>query len=212
MWQMQKPDQHLFITIKGFLLTRSWRDTNNGITLTFWANTERGPAQIIIPVQQAICFIARNNKLPLPSNVKRKPLELLNFNNEPVDGLYFKQQRDLNKLRQHLSYDKTQLYESEIKPAERFLMERFITASLQIEGQAIQKSGYLEFTNPRLTPVDYTPQLSWVSSPRIRIRQLERLSQSKREPSNSTVFLGCRRHRISGRQRGGQGLDWTRGC
>jgi DNA polymerase-2 len=161
---MQKIDHHSQNKkIKGFLLTRGWRDSNEGITLTFWANTEQGPAQIIIPAQQAVCFIARDNNLPLPNNIQRKQLNLLNFNNEPVDGIYFKSQRDLNKLRQHLSYDKTQLHESEIKPADRYLMERFITAPLQIEGQAIQQSGYLEFTNPRLTPVDYTPQLSWVS-------------------------------------------------
>ncbi len=159
---MRKND-HSLLKIKGFLLTRGWRDTANGITLIFWANTEQGAAQIIIPAQQAVCFIARHNKLPLQNTIQRKPLELLNFNNEPVDGLYFNHQRDLNKLRQHLSYDKTQLFESEIKPADRYLMERFITASLQIEGQAIQRDGYLEFTNPRLTPVDYTPQLSMVS-------------------------------------------------
>ena len=162
MQQMRKND-HSLLKIKGFLLTRGWRDTKNGITLIFWANTEQGAAQIIIPAQQAVCFIARHNKLPLQNTIQRKPLELLNFNNEPVDGLYFKHQRDLNKLRQHLSYDKTQLFESEIKPADRYLMERFITASLQIEGQAVQREGYLEFTNPRLTPVDYTPQLSTVS-------------------------------------------------
>ena len=42
-------------------------------------------------------------------------------------------------------------------------MERFITAPLQIEGKPVQREGYLEYTNPRLTPIDYTPQLSWVS-------------------------------------------------
>ncbi len=159
---MQKIDTNS-IKIKGFLLTRGWRDTKDGVTLVFWANTEQGAVQIIIPAQQAVCFIARHNQLPLPSNVQRKPLELLNFKNEPMDGLYFKHQRDLNKLRQHLSYDKTQLFESEIKPADRYLMERFITAPLNIEGPAIQREGYLEFANPRLTPTNYMPQLSWAS-------------------------------------------------
>jgi len=158
------PNNHCNIqTIKGFLLTRGWRDTPQGITLTFWAHTELGPAQIIIPAQQAVCFIEKNNKMNLPAHVERKSLDLFNLNNAPVDGLYFKHQRDLNKLRQHFSYDKTLLHESEIKPADRYLMERFITAPLQIIGHSTQKKGYLEFINPQLKPTDYTPDLSWVS-------------------------------------------------
>ena len=152
-----------FHDLSGFLLTRSWRDTPNGITLTFWANTEQGPVHIIIPAQHAICFITKTNKINLLASVERKPLDLFNLHNEAVDGLYFKQQRDLNQLRKHLSYDKTQLFESEIKPADRYLMERFITAPLQIIGKAQQRDGYLEFTNPQLKPTEYTPELSWVS-------------------------------------------------
>ena len=154
---------HNNLTLKGFLLTRGWRDTFNGITLTFWVNTEQGPAHIIVPEQKSICFIARKNQIKLPANIDRKSLDLFNLNNEAVDGLYFKQQRDLNQLRQHLAYDKTQLFESEIKPADRYLMERFITAPLQISGYATQKEGYIEFINPQLKPADYTPDLSWVS-------------------------------------------------
>ena len=77
--------------------------------------------------------------------------------------LYFPKQVQLNKLRDHLSYDKSQLLESEIKPTERYLMERFITASLEIDGEAIQRDGYLEFINPVLKRAIHTPELRWVS-------------------------------------------------
>ena len=185
--------------IKGFLLTRSWRDTPNGITLSFWANTENGPAHIIIPYQQAVCFIARSNELNLPDSIDRKPLDLFNLKHEPVDGLYFKQQRDLNQLRTHLAYDKTQLYESEIKPADRYLMERFITAPLEIIGEPIQRDGYLEFINPQLKPTEFTPTLKWVSldietedfrgqlySIAVTTEKSEHVFMVKDEPTNST--------------------------
>ena len=149
--------------LSGFLLTRSWRDTPQGIQLVYWVSTPNGPAKIVIEGQQAVCFIRRDNQIKLPNTVKRKAVKLKNFEHNDVDALYFQQQRELTKLRDHLAHDKTQLFESEIKPTERYLMERFITASLSIHGQAKQRNGYLEYLNPQLKPVDYSPDLKWVS-------------------------------------------------
>ncbi len=149
--------------VSGFLLTRSWRDTPTGSSLVFWASTEQGPAQIIIENQKPVCFIRRNNKIKLANNIERKQVKLKNLQHDDVDVLYFNQQQTLNQLREHLSYDKTQLFESEIKPTERYLMERFITASLEITGEPIQRNGYLEFKNPRIKPVEYSPNLRWAS-------------------------------------------------
>ena len=150
-------------TIKGFLLTRQWRDTLEGVELIYWLKSDVGAVRVVITGQQAVCFIRKSNQLKTPPSVQRKPLNLKTFADEPVDGLYFQQQRDLTALREHLAYDKTQLLESEIKPTERYLMERFITASLQVKGVATQKDGFLEFINPRLSSVKYLPDLSWVS-------------------------------------------------
>ncbi|HIO91909.1 MAG TPA: DNA polymerase II [Leucothrix mucor] len=150
-------------TIKGFLLTRQWRDTADGVELIYWLKSSEGAVRVLITGQQAVCFIRESNQLKTPAKMQRKALALKTFADEPVDGLYFQQQRDLTALRDHLAYDKTQLLESEIKPTERYLMERFITASLQVQGVAIQREGYREFINPKLISSDYEPDLSWVS-------------------------------------------------
>ena len=42
-------------------------------------------------------------------------------------------------------------------------MERFITAGLEIDGEAIQRDGYLEFINPVLKRAAHTPELRCVS-------------------------------------------------
>ena len=151
------------ITIKGFLLTRQWRDTADGVELIYWVKSDAGAVRIVITGQQAVCFIRQSNQLKTATTAQRKLLKLKTFADEPVDGLYFHKQRDLNALREHLAYDKTQLLESEIKPTERYLMERFITASLQVKGAATSQNGYLEFINPKLTNTEYVPHLSWVS-------------------------------------------------
>lgn len=179
----------------GFLLSRQWRDTATGITLSFWLKSPQGPVHIVIDKQQAVCFIRRNNTLNIGGfnktafnkaingtkngtkndarsssknatkgkSIQRKALELKTLDNEAVDGLYFNQQRELNSLREHLAYDKTHLLESEVKPTERYLMERFITASLSVKGKQIQRDGYIEYHNPVLKPAAYQPKFKSVS-------------------------------------------------
>lgn len=149
--------------LDGFLLTRQWRDTKNGLELSFWLSTEQGPLRLIVQGEQAVCFVRRSNQMQLPKHIHRKPLDLKNLNGDEMDGLYFHQQRDLTALRDHLNYDKTQLCESEIKPTERYLMERFITASLTARGKLIQKKDYLEIHQPQLKKSNYIPKLRWVS-------------------------------------------------
>lgn len=150
-------------SIQGFLLTRSWRDTRNGIELQYWFNTDNGPIRVVITQQQAICFIRQSNPLKVFGKTQRKSLELQTLDHQPIDGLYFNQQRDLTTLRNHLSHDKSQLLESEIKPTERYLMERFITANAVIKGTPTQKQGFIEYINPSLKTTHYSPKLRSLS-------------------------------------------------
>jgi len=76
-----------------------------------------------------------------------------------VDVLYFNQQRQL----QHLRQLDTPLCESDVKPADRFLMERFIRAAFCINGDIQSRNGHMHVRNPRLTPCDYHPTLKTVS-------------------------------------------------
>ena len=149
--------------IDGFLLTRQWRDTNNGIELSFWLATDQDPVRLVIENERAVCFIRRENQLKIPQSAQRKQLKLKDFDHAEMDGLYFRQQRDLQAMRDHLAYDKSQLYESEVKPTERYLMERFITAPMTVQGHVIQNDGYREIRQPKIKPAKYTPSLRWAS-------------------------------------------------
>lgn len=147
-----------------FLLTRHWRDGPNGVDLQFWAHSPAGPLRLVYPEQQAICFISRDGELPLDGfRMERKPLKLTDMQGQPVDGLYFRQQRQLQQFRERTAGSSTLLLESDVKVADRFLMERFVTAPLQVTGNPVQRNGYLELVNPHIRPVDYQPELSYLS-------------------------------------------------
>ena len=144
------------VDINGFLLTRQWRDSPKGIELSYWASTDSGPLRISISAQEAVCFIDRQRQMELMSGVRRQPVELKHLRGGPVDALYFKHQRSLNELHGQARWHDL-LYESDIKPSDRYLMERFITAAFAARGDVLDKSGYLELQNPLLKRADYVP-------------------------------------------------------
>jgi len=152
------------IDCQAYLLTRHWRDTPQGIELQFWASSPLGPLRLVYPGQKAVCFIPRDSDLPLPeAQVERKPLQLVDMTGQPVDGLYFLQQRQLQQLRQRTDGSSSRLLESDIKVSDRFLMERFITAPMEVSGEARKQDGYRQLVNPRLRPSEYSPALRYLS-------------------------------------------------
>ncbi len=153
-------------TTTGFLLTRQWRDTPQGLELVFWARTAEGPLRLLFQGQEAVCFIARGDG-PAAGGalglVRRRELDLQGLDGKPVDGLYFRRQRDLTAFHDQAARTGLVLYESDVKPHERFLMERFVTAPFEAQGEVVQRQDYREMLNPRLRPADFEPRLSYVS-------------------------------------------------
>jgi DNA polymerase-2 len=93
--------------------------------------------------------------------VELKPLQLRDFDQRPVLGLYCRQHRQLMQLEQRLRNAGVEVYEADIRPPERYLMERFITAPVQFTGQP-DAHGVL--CDAQLKPLpDYRPPLRLVS-------------------------------------------------
>ncbi|MEM8951636.1 MAG: DNA polymerase II [Pseudomonadota bacterium] len=143
---------------KGFVLTRQWRDRDHGLELVYWIATEGGPVRAVVSDQKAVCFIARDNDLgPWAANLafERRRLALHNLNDQAVDGLYFQRQRDLRDARDAFHARGIALFESDIKPSDRYLMERFITGACSVQGKPVQRDGYVEIRNARLASTRY---------------------------------------------------------
>ena len=154
-------------TLRAFLLTRHWRDTTDGLELSLWAASEHGPLRIVLDGEEAVCFVEReaapgNDSLAsLPC--RRRALDLTTLEGAPVDALYFRRQRDLVAARDLLRSRGGAPCESDLKPADRYLMERFVTAGFAARGEAVRRSGYLEMRNPAIRRDDYNKALRWVS-------------------------------------------------
>ena len=152
------------VSYPGLVLTRQWRDQSNGLELVFWVASNAGPLRLIYPAQKAVCFVPRGARLDAPGLLaERKPLDLQSMDGQPVDGLYFSSQKALQQFRDQAEAEGVALYEADIKPHDRYLMERFITAPLEVIGEPMQKRGYLEFTHPVIRPAHYQPCLRYLS-------------------------------------------------
>ncbi len=126
---------------QGFLLTRHWRDTAAGTEVDFWLATDDGPRQVRLPAQTSVAFIPAEQReqaefvLRGERGVELRPLELSDFHHRPVLGLYCKQYRLLLKLEKRLREHGVDVYEADVRPPERYLMERFITAPVAFGGE-----------------------------------------------------------------------------
>ena len=146
-------------TVNGFLLTRSWRDTPQGLELVFWGATSSGPVRLIVKPHEAVCFIARDQAASISGSTRRVPLKLRSMTGQAIDGLYFRYQRDLNTLRR----SGVTLAESDVKPTDRYLMERFVHAGFEVHGKRLNKDGVDTFVNAQLKAIEETPSLSALS-------------------------------------------------
>ncbi len=153
-------------TGQGFLLTRHWRDTPQGTEVFFWLATDEGPVKVTLPVQESVAFIPENQRaetlriLAGERGFRLASLTLRDFQRQPVLGLYCQSHRQLMRLEKKLRDEGLRIYEADIRPPERYLMERFITAPVWFNG-TLQGSHYQE---TRLKPApDYRPPLKWVS-------------------------------------------------
>lgn len=152
---------------QGFILTRHWRDTAQGTCVEFWLATDTGPLHVQLGVQPSVAFFPAVQREQVEALLKDetgidiRPLQLLDFQHRQVLGLYCQQHRQLIAIDTLLRRNGIDLYEADIRPPERYLMERFITAPVTFAGQ-VGTDGSL--TNAHLKPhADYRPTLRLAS-------------------------------------------------
>ncbi|MCK7522125.1 MAG: hypothetical protein MZV64_32820 [Ignavibacteriales bacterium] len=121
-------------SVKVFILTGEWQDIRGKNILKFVGTSdELGTVELTFS-NSPVFFIERKSvisNLSVPYN--RKEVELKNFDEKDVDALYFNTQRDLKTAAEELEKMGIRTFESDVDPARRFLMERFINAQVKVD-------------------------------------------------------------------------------
>ncbi|MBB3169509.1 DNA polymerase II [Simiduia aestuariiviva] len=122
---------------RGFLLTRDWRDSRSGLALELWLHTSEGPRALRITGQESVCFYsaAQHDQLATAlvglAGWRTQMLALKCHDGVAVSGLYCREHRIQREAIKLLTAAGVHTWESDVRPADRFLMERFITADVQ---------------------------------------------------------------------------------
>lgn len=152
---------------QGFVLTRHWYDTQAGTCVELWLATDQGPRQVRLAPQINVAFVPQAQQahaqrlLADEPDAELRPLGLKTFDQRPVMGLYCRQYRQLLQVEQRLRAAGIDVYEADVRPPERYLMERFITAPVQFAGR-LDEQGVL--CDAQLKPHgSYRPSLRVVS-------------------------------------------------
>ncbi|MBT7410150.1 MAG: DNA polymerase II [Methylococcales bacterium] len=156
--------------LHSFLLTRHWKDSVNGIELCFWFCTPNGAAKVVIDGQQSVFFIEKphvekvQNLLQMMTGWYSIPLKLKSFSGDGIVGFYFNQQRLVYQAKKLLAEHQIPALESDIRPTDRYLMERFLTGSVSLQfSHHKTMSRYTEIHHPQMKSIDYQPEFKVVS-------------------------------------------------
>lgn len=122
----------------GFLLSRQVQDKGNLLQITLWLKTENGAKKLVISNELAVFFIEEKHVTQAATIlqeqgiklVKQHDLPLKTFGQKTVHGFYFANLSQFYRAREVLKAQQIKCYEDDIRPDDRYLMERFITADV----------------------------------------------------------------------------------
>ncbi|MEJ8852308.1 DNA polymerase II [Variovorax rhizosphaerae] len=152
---------------QGFILTRHWRDAAAGTEIEYWLATDSGPMKVVLGSQISVAFVEARHRAEVEAYLATAPgpelreLELKTFHQMPVIGVYAKHFRQLGRMARALQTQGIPLLEADVRPHDRYLMERFIFAGVKVEGG---RSDCRTIVDCKLKPApEYRPALRVVS-------------------------------------------------
>ncbi len=149
--------------VKGFILTNSSSDSRGSAELRYYGRGEDGPFKIVISDPRPVFFVEQEQALSPLSVLFVRDIALKTFDLKPVKALYFNSLDHYYKARRELHTKGITTYESDVWPADRYLMERFIHTGVEITGDMHREGLLTVWNNPKLSPAEYNPALKWLS-------------------------------------------------
>jgi DNA polymerase-2 len=142
---------------QGFLLTSRWYEGAQTTELEFWFASPTGPLCVCIE-QPSVCFIPiteieKAQRLAHAEGIEltTRSVQLSAFNQQPLVACYLRQE-DIYRFNYLLRDWDIPVWEHDLRPTDRFLMERFIRGGATIDGHWQDKDGYLFCQQGRMKP------------------------------------------------------------
>ncbi|MGB0894926.1 MAG: DNA polymerase II [Parashewanella sp.] len=131
--------------IRAKVLTRRTRQNRSRSVIEYFVKTENGAVQVELNHAQWICF-CHQSQLDLLAQAAgtvtftSNSVSMQSFYGEPVCALYVNSNRELTRLKIIAAENGIALFESDIKPEHRFLIERYIAFEAEFLGAYSSRS------------------------------------------------------------------------
>lgn len=146
--------------VHGFLIGRQSKDVAGRIEIAYWIKTAAGTVKVIPERQQSVFFVtSKAIRLIEPlTKITILQQEYTSFSAEPLLLVSCQSLAEQRHLMQLLDSEGMAYYEHDIRPEERFLMERNIRGGVCFQGLADTEGKV--FTQAKLKPSSYQPK--WI--------------------------------------------------
>ena len=148
-------------TLRGFVLARHQQDRDDGVELRYWIKHADGVSLIKVGQQQSVFFVLSEHVEQIVDALKDltgwrlEALALKDLNQRAVHGLYSNTLKLQRQIIERLASHHIAMMEEDIRPVDRYLMERFIFGGVEV----LDPAG----STPKLRPYDYLPDLNVLS-------------------------------------------------
>ncbi len=149
-----------------FLLTAECLDLPDRFEMIFWAaplHTDV-PIKIVVDNFRPLFFIPSSAKIHnLHDLAERRIMSMKTMDGVAVDCLYFKTHEAMKNAAASLRHHGIAVFESDIHPLDRYLMERHVAGTFTVEGESHFVNHALFFRNPKMRGFDGSVPLKTMS-------------------------------------------------
>ncbi|MDX1281276.1 DNA polymerase II [Shewanella colwelliana] len=148
-------------TVKGRILTRH----HSGNALLYYVKTIDGPVKVVVNDSARVCFCLAHEapRLSAIASVRIEELGLSSFSHQSVSAIYSQTGQAFRQLVRQANDLGVELFEADIRPEQRYLIERFIALDAEFIGQAASARALPTFTASRARKRDLKITMSIVS-------------------------------------------------
>ena len=146
---------------EAFILTSETRTSNGCSAIVLYCGSSHGPLELTCEYSPYFFALLEATIPPaveaLLTTAEIEPLR--SFSGALLRKLVFRSIDDAEKARRILLDGGVALFESDVRPRERFLMDRGINGGVMIEGEGEKRGRLWCFKNPTLSPAQAAPSL-----------------------------------------------------
>ena len=159
------------VSLEGFILTARSIERRGKTYIECWFLTESGVVKATSNPQQGLFFILQDKAVEVRQLLSKNRIEhkysalaLKTFEHQDVGAVYFDRNNSLYKAKTLLKQRQISCFEDDIRPTERYFMERFVYGSAAFSGNKVaNKRKTLELTDIQCKPCQFIPKFTVLS-------------------------------------------------